>query len=524
MTAVQVDSGLYLPDGRLDLEAARAHGEFLLGLMKEASSPEEIAAVQAAIRKHAHVVAFDSPARLAEATDPEWQSAPHLELISDTIRRSLTERVTAIIEVPVRHGKSELISAHGPAWYLENVPNGKVISLSHSLSLAEEWGQRNRDLIEDNPDLFWAAQVRSDSRRIQQWKTTAGGVMISVGARGSITGKGANLMLVDDPVKDAEQAFSPAYREKFRRWWQMTIRTRMQRGGSIVIVQARWCEDDLAGWLQEHAAENRFATQWEVISLPALAEPGPEEAEADGFDPRKWRDPVGRKIGDPLWPEMWSADELEVAKADVGRLAWRALYQQKPVDAEGTLFPVESWTYVDSTKVPSLVSIIRKWDLAATMDESSDPDWTCGVLFGRDIQGFSYVLDVVRFRQGPAATDRMIAATAKRDGLQVPISFDQDPGSAGKRDAAYLAREVVPGHTVSFEPPRGKKMARGFAGQVQLGNVRLVRAGWNYEFVTEHSKFPGGRHDDMVDAAAAAFANTVDGLAVGGAVGSSVRS
>ena len=351
-----------------------------------------------------------------------------------------------------------------------------------------------------------------------------GGHMLSVGARGSITGKGANLMLVDDPIKDAEQAFSPAYKARFRKWWQMTIRTRMNTGGSIIIIQARWCEDDLVGWLIDHAAANKFATQWEVVNLPALAEPEREEMEAPGFSIGKWRDVLGRKKGEPLWPAMWPKDELLRAKADVGRLSFQALYQQRPVDSEGTLFPESCWNYVDPGKVPPMVSIIRKWDLAATIDDGSDPDWTCGVLFGRDMSGYCYVLDVVRFRKTPSETDKLIAATARRDGLQVPISFDQDPGSAGKRDAAYLSREVVPGYTVVFDAPIGKSMARGFAGQAQLGNVSLVRSGWNYEFIDEHRKFPNGAHDDIVDASAGAFAATIDGVAVGGAVGSSVRS
>lgn len=449
-------------------------------------------------------------------------TAPHLEVISDTIARAHKEPVAAIIEVPVRHGKSELISATSPSWFLQRAPHKRCILISHSQDAANEWGQRNRDLIEGNPDLF-DVRIRKDSRKVADWRTTLGGGMLSVGANGPITGKGAHFMLVDDPIKNAEQAFSPAYRQHFRRWWQMTIRTRLNRGASVIIIQSRWAEEDLAGWLQEHAAENPLATQWEVIHLPAIAEPTYAETRAPSFDEATWTDSLGRRAGQALWPEMWPLEELERAKADVGKLSFSALYQQRPIDSESSMFPETCWQYCAATEVPRLASIVRKWDLAATIDNGSDPDWTVGALIGRDFNGFTYVLDVVRFRKNPAGTDAMIRAVANRDSIEIPISFDVDPGSAGKRDASYIAREVVPGHTVHFEKPRGKAMARGFAGQAQYGNVILVRASWNTEFVDEFRSFPNGKHDDIVDACSAGFANCVDGIAVTGAVGSSAQ-
>lgn len=492
------------------LEWAGQYAAYLQECHGAARTQSEREITRLEMRRHAREVAFDSPARLAEALNPEWETAWHLELISDTIKRCRHERVNAIIEAPVRHGKSELVSAHAPSYYLEHHPDHKVIESCHTQDLSNEWSLRNRDNIEGNPELF-TCRVRSDARKVHDWRTTLGGGFFAVGAGGSPTGKGAHLLLVDDPIKNAEQAFSPAYRKKFREWWQMTMRTRLNTSASVVIIQARWCEEDLAGWLMEYAEENPLATQWEQIRLPARAQPTIAESEAEGFDQRKWRDPIGRKLNEPLWPSMWPDEELTVAEADVGRLSWMALYMADPVDEEGGLFSREDWEYVDPWDVPDLAAICRKWDLAATEEEgSSDPDYTVGALIGRCYEGYTYVLDIVRFREGPGKTDELIKATAELDGYDVPISFDQDPGSAGKRDANYLARLIVPGHSVSFEAPRGKRMARGLAGQQQRGAVRLVRADWNTELVSEFKGFPNAKHDDIVDAVSAGFANTID--------------
>lgn len=227
-----------------------------------------------------------------------------------------------------------------------------------------------------------------------------------------------------------------------------------------------------------------------MLSLPAVA----------GMN-----DPLGRAIGEPLWPEWELAAELASKRRTLGERDWSALYQQDPRPAEGALFRIERIPIFDS--VPSETRVLRGWDLAATAAVgTADPDWTVGLKLGRVGDGRFVVLDVVRLRGGPDEVEAAIVRTAGADGREVLIELPQDPGQAGKGQALYLARRLA-GFRVRASRETGDKATRAgpVASQVNIGNVGLVRAAWNRPLLDELAAFPSGRHDDQVDALARAF-------------------
>jgi predicted phage terminase large subunit-like protein len=330
---------------------------------------------------------------------------------------------------------------------------------------------------------------------------------MSVGVGSPPTGRGGNLIVIDDPIKTQAEAFSKAFRDKLWRWWQFDLRTRIEPNGIVVIIMSRWHEDDLVGRLL--AAEERGelddgteAERWDVLHLPALADPAI-------VDP----DPLGRRPGEALCPERYDQRALlrlrDNPATGVGPRAFSALYQGRPTPAEGTMFRREDWRYTDVP--PAGMRWVRAWDLAG----STDGDWTVGVKMARDDRGFTYIGDVVRFREEPAETERRIRLIATEDvrtGCRRQV-FPQDPGQAGKSQKGYLSRIVFGGldTQVHFETMSGSKAVRAepYSGQQGANNVVLVKAPWNAEFVEEHTYMTPegttGTHDDQVDATALGF-------------------
>lgn len=212
-----------------------------------------------------------------------------------------------VVQAPPRHGKSYTTSIFTPSWYLGLYPRRRVMLTSNEASLARDFGQASRDLLSDvGPDLY-GVSVRQDSRSSSDWRTTAGGGMLTAGVGGAITGKGGDLLIIDDPFKNAEQASSLVIREKVWHWWLSTARTRLHPGGFVILVLTRWHDDDLAGRLLKAAREDPDVDQWHELRLPALAE-------AD--------DPLGRKPGEPLWPARYDAATLEKTRKSSGPYWW----------------------------------------------------------------------------------------------------------------------------------------------------------------------------------------------------------
>jgi predicted phage terminase large subunit-like protein len=281
----------------------------------------------------------------------------------------------------------------------------------------------------------------------------------------------------------------------------------------FVVHNTRWNEDDLAGRMEFASAENPMADQWESLNLPALAEPTKAELEGE-IDTETWRDSMGRKMGEALWPGRWNREVLLQVMETLKEEKWGAEYQQRPSNPKGDMFPVEKWQYCDAP--PAGTKLMRSWDLAATVKKASGvPDWTAGVLMGvNNDTGATYVVDARRKREDPLATEQFVADTARED-AEVwhckRIRIPQDPGQAGKSQANYWVRKILAGYAVEATLDSGDKVTRAqpLAAQQRAGNCFLVRGQWNKAYIDEFRSFgPTGAksaHDDWVDASSAAY-------------------
>ncbi len=429
-------------------------------------------------------------------TQPTYAIGPHHGLIGrklEAVEAGTCKRL--MVFAPPRHGKSELVSRRFPAWALGRRPSRQVISASYGQDLANDFGRDVRNIIaqQEYGVLFPGIGLAEDSAARNRWHTNKGGAYAAVGVGGAITGRGADILVIDDVVKDYEAAASQTIRDATWNWYLSTAYTRLMPGGAIVVTLTRWHEDDLAGRLLVEMEQG--GEQWDVVTLPALAGE---------------QDPLGRLPGTALWPAWYDETALRETRAAVGERNWSALYQQQPRPDEGTLFQAAKIEVMEAA--PALGATVRAWDQAATAQVGSrDPDWTVGVKMRKTPEGRFVVLDVVRLRGGPEAVEQAIVNTAAQDGRGVKVRLPQDPGAAGKMQAFYLTKRLT-GFTVESKPVTGDKATRAgpFASQVNVGNVSVVRAGWNRAFLDELAGFPGAAHDDQVDAAADAFGELIE--------------
>jgi predicted phage terminase large subunit-like protein len=404
----------------------------------------------------------------------------HREIIGalEDVSSGTTSRLMLLL--PPGSAKSTIASLLFPAWWMARNPGGSVITACHTAGLANHFGRGVRSLLaEHGPRLNVA--LRADCKAAGRFLTEQGGEYFAVGVGGAVTGRRADLALIDDPIMGFEDAENPASRQKLWNWYRTELVTRLKPQGRVILVMTRWHQDDLAG---------RLMTQdgWRTIRLPALAE-------AD--------DPLGRAEGDALWPAWESREAILAKKASMGESAFAALFQQAPLVDAGSVFRTERVRFSD---VAPHGKSVRGWDLASSSDLSRDPDWTAGVKLLRDQQGAYWVTDVRRMRGKPDEVAAFIVATAAQDGESVTIGLPADPGQAGQFQVMHLVR-LLAGYTVRSSPERGSKVVRAEAAssQVDHNNVTLLRAAWNQAFLDELALFPNGPKDDQVDAFSRAF-------------------
>jgi hypothetical protein len=264
----------------------------------------------------------------AVANWPGFELARHHEIVVEqleAVERGEIDRL--MIFLPPRAGKSMITSQFFPSWYLGRHPDRYVIGASYGQELANDFGRKVRNLMVDplHRGIFPNGALADDSSAAHRFNLVAGGAYHAVGAGGPVTGRGAHLLLIDDAVKNREEAYSAKSRQALREWYQSVAYTRLMPGAAIVLIQTRWHEDDLAGWLlREHASE-----RWQVVSLPAIAE----------------HDEGWRKEGDALWPSRFPLEVLARTREAIGSAAWMAMYQQRPVAEEGAVFNRQWWRH-----------------------------------------------------------------------------------------------------------------------------------------------------------------------------------
>lgn len=413
--------------------------------------------------------------------------AAHHHLLSEQLQAISDGTIDRLmILMPPGSAKSVYSSIYFPAWWFTQHPASSIIMVSHTASLADHFGRQVRNLVADQ-----AGRVGFDlalgNRAGGRWQTSDRGEYFASGVHGPITGRRADLALIDDPIKTVSDVTNARLRDGLWNWYQSELVTRLKPGGRVVLIMTRWHEDDIAGRLQE-----REPGQWRVLRLPALAEEN---------------DPLGRNNDMPLWPDWESASNLERKRTSVGERIWNAMFQQAPKPTNGGIFRTNCIDTLDDPPAPNVGRTVRAWDLAATVaDGGNDPDWTVGVKLQAEPQGRYVVLDVVRVRGSPHGVVETIAATAKRDGDGVWIGLPEDPGQAGKTQIAFFSA-ALSGYRVKSSPETGAKTTRVMpvASQIEARNVSIVRAAWNHAFLEELRDFPNSRKDDQVDALSRAF-------------------
>lgn len=449
-----------------------------------------------------------SPARFAEvASKGRWKATPHLLMLNERMLGvAIGEIDRQMAFMPPRHGKSLFRSMWFPAWYLGTFPDRKVILASYNAEFAAEWGMKVRDLLEQVGEEFFGVKVRPDRRAIDNWGIAGhDGGMQTCGVGGSLTGRGADLLLIDDPVKDADEALSPTMRQRNWDWYVSAAESRIEPGGACCLTMTPWHALDLGGMLLEKEAE-----RWDVLRLPGLAETTVDEAiraKRKGYDALVGiPDPLGREPGRALWPERYDEAYFE-AKRRQDPFWFDALYQCQPRPRDGGIFK-RDWFYGKVIQVPHREARhVRAWDTAASFNKG---DWTVGVLMGEH-NGMYYVEHVERFRLDPGERDARIRDTARMDEARFPgnvrIAIEQSGGGGGKTESHGLVKALA-GYAVEVVPAQSNKEARAvpFASQCQAGNVKLVAGDWIEAYLDELASFGGKGHDDQVDASSLAFA------------------
>jgi len=410
-----------------------------------------------------------------------WRKAKHHALIANALMRVFRgECRRLIINVPPRYSKTELAVVNWIAWCLGHVPDAEFIHTSYSATLAALNASNAQSVVEHEAyrEVFPDLQIVKSAQA--HWTTTDGGVVYAAGSGGTLTGFGAGkhrdgfggAIIIDDPHK-ADEARSDTIRKGVIEWFQNTLESRKNAPHTpIVLIMQRLHQDDLAGWL----LDGGNGEQWEHLCLPALQDDGTA-----------------------LWPDKHSVDKL-LEMQEAAPYTFSGQYQQRPTPPAGQIFKPDKIGIVDA--VPVGTRFVRGWDFAGT----TDGDWTVGGKIGIQPNGRYLIADIVRLRATSEVVAEALVNTAKRDGSATRVRIPQDPGQAGKAQAAYFTK-LLAGYTVKALPVTGDKITRAepFASQVNAGNVDMLAAEWNAALVDELRMFPAGRHDDQADALSDAF-------------------
>jgi len=436
------------------------------------------------------------PHTLAErVSNRTWKPYEYLRRVSIYCARAIAKgRARILINMPPRHGKSELSSIYTPLWYLQNFqrnednpddPGAKILLASYSGDLAMTFGRRVRNEIVAPgsglsitlaPDSKSAARFDVINTQSQRWV----GKMETMGVGGSMTGKGANLLIMDDLYKDHIQAQSQSARDNVVEWWRFVSRTRLETNGSIIGVMTRWHEDDIINYILKNSPD-----KWEVFKFPAIAEEG---------------DPLGRRPGEALNPKLFNEYDLNGIKEEVGSYAWAGLYQQDPVPRQGGMFKRHWWRWWQADDKFPFKRVIQFWDCAQKPGLTND--FSVCATWGEGELGY-YLIDLFQAKMEQPDLEKAIVNNYERmkgRGLRVTAVVIEDKSAGSGAIQSTRRNTKIP--VIAFDPGQRDKEVRAGAATptVQSGRCFLPEGqSFVEEFVLEHEKFPKAKHDDQVD-------------------------
>lgn len=417
---------------------------------------------------------------------PSFIGGKHHEIMSDAFERVANgDLKRLIINMPPRHTKSEFASYLFPAWFLGRYPEKKVIQTAHTAELAVGFGRKVRNLINqsDFQQIFPGISLSSDSKAAGRWNTNKRGDYFAIGVGGAVTGKGADVLIIDDPHSEQEAAlgaYNPEVYDKVYEWYTSGPRQRLQPGGAIIVVMTRWSTRDLTGQIVKSATQREGADEWEVIELPAIM-----------------------PSGDPLWPEFWPVDQLEALKAELPVSKWSAQYQQDPTSEEGALIKREWWQEWDRDSPPPCEAIIQSWDTAFLKTQRADYSacTTWGIFNHPNEQGET-VPNLILL---DAYKEKLEFPELKRAAYDKYWEYEPDQmiveaKAAGSPLIFELRAMGIP--VTEFTPSRGQdKIARvnAVSDLFASGVIWCPPTRWAEEVVEECAAFPAGDNDDLVD-------------------------
>jgi len=421
---------------------------------------------------------------------PAFIGGRHHSIMAKAFERVASgELKRLIINMPPRHTKSEFASYLLPAWFLGRYPEKKIIQTAHTAELSVGFGRKVRNLVDsdDYKKIFPSIALRADSKAAGRWSTNKGGEYFAIGVGGAVTGKGADLLIIDDPHSEQEgQSADPGVFDKVHEWYTSGPRQRLQPGGAIVVVMTRWHKRDLTGHILKSSLQRAGTDEWEVIEFPAIM-----------------------PSGDPLWPEFWPKPELEALREELPSPKWNAQYQQNPTSEEGALVKRDWWREWEKDRPPPCEFIIQSWDTAFLKTQRSDFSacTTWGVFYWPDDTGTEQPNIILL----DAYKERLEFPELKKTAFEMwtdwqPDAFIVEAKAAGTPLIFELRAMGIP--VSEYTPSRGNdKIARvnAVADLFASGMVWAPRIRFAEEVIEEFASFPAGEHDDLVDSSTQAL-------------------